>query len=116
MELYQNELKEYVKFLMPKHLEKMKKMYSSHPIANTPALHIEKRKQIEQVVMSAHTACQPVTLQVYEAGHVQRYERVTIDEVALQSNTLFVTGPYYTYSIRADLVIEADLCQGENYS
>ena len=38
---------------------------------------------------------------------------MTIDKVSLQSNTLMVTGPYYTYSIRADAVIEADVWKDE---
>ncbi|MQR86231.1 hypothetical protein GFV16_09940 [Bacillus megaterium] len=115
MNVYQDELKQYAKLILPEHLEKMKKMYS--PEDKQPlGLEKEKVEHIENVIMNSYSEHHPVTLHVYEAGHIQRYERVTIDQVSLQSNTLMVTGPYYTYSIRADAVIEANVWKDESYS
>ncbi|WP_129708725.1 YolD-like family protein [Priestia megaterium] len=116
MNVYQDELKQYAKLVMPEHLEKMKKMYSPEAHKQPLGLKKEKIEHIENVIMNSYSEHHPVTLHVYEAGHIQRYERVTIDKVSLQSNTLMVTGPCYTYSIRADAVIEADVWKDESYS
>lgn len=109
-ELYQEELKEYAKLLMPEHVEQMKEIYRSHLKLETPPARMQGREKISQIL---HTACEQhrlVNLHVYEGGSVRKYDRVTIDCIDQQSNRLLATGPYYTYSIRESFVVNAMLC------
>ncbi|OZT14284.1 hypothetical protein CHN50_01510 [Priestia aryabhattai] len=108
--LYQEELKEYAKLLMPEHVEQMKEIYRSHLKLEAPPVRTKGREVISQIL---HTACeqhQLVNLHVYEGSSIRKYNRVTIDCIDQQSNRLLATGPYYTYSIRESFVVNAMLC------